>query len=177
MLIIFAGLPATGKTAIARELARRLGATYLRVDSIEQAIHASRIENGAADAPIHDEGYRVAYSLAEDNLRLGLTVVADSVNPLQITRDAWLSVARRANTPSLEVEIICSDPKEHRRRVGSRVADIPGLPGLKLPTWQDVQAREYHPWTRDRVQIDTAKLTVEESVTKLQKIIRAHAGA
>lgn len=169
MLIIFSGLPATGKTAIARELARRLGALYLRIDSIEQAIRATRIESNASDAPIYDEGYRVAYSLAEDNLRLGLTVVADSVNPLQITRDAWLAVACRANTPSLEVEVICFDPKEHQRRVESRLTDIPGL---KLPSWQDVQAREYHPWTRDRVQIDTAKLTAEESVAKLQKIIR-----
>lgn len=168
MLIIFAGLPATGKTAIALELARRLGAVYLRIDSIEQAIRASRTENGAPAPPVYDEGYRAAYALAEDNLRLGLTVVADSVNPLQITRDAWLAVARRANTPALEVEIICSDAAEHQRRVDSRVTDVPGL---KLPAWQDVQAREYHPWARDRVRIDTAKLTVEESVTKLEEII------
>ena len=174
MLIIFAGLPASGKTSIARELARRLGALYLRIDSIEQAIRVSRIENGGPDAPIYEEGYRVAYALAEDNLCLGLTVVADSVNPLQITRDAWLAVAQRANTPALEVEVICSNPKEHQRRVESRITDVPGL---NLPTWHEVQAREYHAWTRDRVQIDTAKLTVEESVAKLQEIIRVHADA
>ncbi len=38
MLIIFGGLPATGKTTIAKELARQIGATYLRIDTIEQAI-------------------------------------------------------------------------------------------------------------------------------------------
>ena len=38
MLIIFGGLPATGKTMIARELARQIGAVYLRIDSIEQAM-------------------------------------------------------------------------------------------------------------------------------------------
>lgn len=175
MLIIFAGLPASGKTSIARELARRLGAAYLRIDSIEQAIRASRIENGGPNAPIYDEGYRAAYALAEDNLRLrlGLTVVADSVNPLQITRDAWLAVAQRANTPALEVEVICSNSKEHQRRVESHITDVPGL---NLPTWHEVQAREYHPWTRDRVQIDTAKLTVEESVAKLQEIVQEITG-
>ena len=41
MLVIFAGLPGTGKTSIARDLARELGAVYLRIDSIEQAILAS----------------------------------------------------------------------------------------------------------------------------------------
>ena len=37
MLIVFGGLPGTGKTTVARELARQLGAVHLRIDSIEQA--------------------------------------------------------------------------------------------------------------------------------------------
>ena len=42
MLIIFGGLPGTGKTAIAQQLARELGAVYLRIDSMEQAIRDYR---------------------------------------------------------------------------------------------------------------------------------------
>ena len=38
MLIVFSGLPGTGKTTIARELARQTRAVYLRIDVIEQAI-------------------------------------------------------------------------------------------------------------------------------------------
>src|SRR5262245_46007311 len=38
MLIIFGGLPGTGKTTIARELAHRTGAVLVRVDSIEHAV-------------------------------------------------------------------------------------------------------------------------------------------
>ena len=71
-LIIFVGLPGTGKTAIAREFARELGAVYLRIDSIEQAIRAS----GILDKPLDDGGYRVAHVLAEENLRIGRTVAA-----------------------------------------------------------------------------------------------------
>ena len=33
-------------------------------------------------------GYLVAYRLAEENCRIGTTVVADSVNPFNMTRDA-----------------------------------------------------------------------------------------
>lgn len=34
----------------------------------------------------------MAYAIAEDNLRVGRTVIADSVNPLQLTRNTWLDV-------------------------------------------------------------------------------------
>lgn len=42
MLIIFSGLPGCGKSTIARALAKRLGAVYLRIDTIEQAIRDGR---------------------------------------------------------------------------------------------------------------------------------------
>ena len=96
MLIIFGGLSGTGKTTIARELARQIGAVHLRIDSIEQAIRDC--SSGAAG--LDEAGYRVGYAVAEDNLRIGRTVVADSVNPLQITRDAWLEVGRCAGARS-----------------------------------------------------------------------------
>jgi len=48
MLIIFGGLPGIGKTTIARELASQLGAIYVRIDSIEQAIR----DSGTVSQPI-----------------------------------------------------------------------------------------------------------------------------
>ena len=92
VLIILSGLPGVGQTSIARELARQTGAAHIRIDSIEQAVRASGLVAGSLD----DVGYRVGYAVAEDNLRLGGTVIADSVNPLPITRAAWREVAERA---------------------------------------------------------------------------------
>jgi predicted kinase len=86
MLIIFGGLSGVGKTTIAGELARQLGAIHVRVDSIEQAIR----DSGTSSQPLNDARYRVAYAIAEDNLRLGRTVIADSVNPIHLSRDAWV---------------------------------------------------------------------------------------
>jgi predicted kinase len=166
MLIILGGLPGTGKTTIGRDLAGRIGAVFLRIDTIEQALR----DSGLADAAMNDAGYRVAYAVAEDNLRLGHTVVADSVNPIPATREAWHAVATRARVRAIDVEIICSDLDVHRRRVESRVPDIPGH---RVPTWQEVVDRVYHPWTGDRLVIDTARLRSEQSV----RLIRLRAGA
>jgi predicted kinase len=101
---------------IAKELARQLDAVYLRIDSIEQAIR----DSGVIEKDLYDAGYRVGYAVAEDNLRVGRKVVADSVNPLAVTREAWLAVAHRAQVTALEIEVKCSDPEEDRRRVISR---------------------------------------------------------
>lgn len=161
MLIILGGLPGVGKTAIARELARRIGAVHLRIDSMEQAIRAS----GILSQPLDDAGYRVAYAVAGDNLRIGRTVIADSVNPIRATRDAWVEVANRAQARAVEIEITCSDAGEHRRRVETRTADIPGL---RLPAWEEVASREYDPWDRERLVIDTAGRTVEQSVSDVR---------
>ncbi len=77
MQIALSGLPGVGKSTLARALAARLGAMWLRIDTIEQAMAE------ATGRPVRDDrGYRVAYKLAEENLLLGLTVIADSVNPL-----------------------------------------------------------------------------------------------
>lgn len=158
MLIILAGLPGVGKTTIARELAPRLVAVHLRIDSIEAAIRRS---SRHAAIPMDDAGYLVGYAVAEDNLRLGHSVIADSVNPWPDTRDAWLAVARRAEVPAREFEIVCSDPVEHERRVTARDPDDDRAGPL---TWQQVLARDYRHWHRPPIVIDTARQTPLESV-------------
>jgi hypothetical protein len=71
------------------------------------------------------------------------------------------------NVPFLEVEIVCSDEKEHRYRVENRVSDIPGL---MPPDWEQVKNREYEPWGREHLILDTAVLSAAECADKILEI-------
>lgn len=165
MLIIFGGLPGTGKTSISQVLAQQLNACYLRVDTIEQTLKKNDPTHKQSIGP---EGYLIAYALAKDNLRLGFKVVADSVNAIDITRKDWQEVAKTTQVKFLEIEIICSDAKEHKRRVETRTADIAGH---TLPTWEEVMNRQYEKWHKPSLTIDTAKCSIEESIQKITKYI------
>jgi predicted kinase len=155
--MVFGGLPGTGKTTIARELARRLGASYVRIDTIEQSLRAGGLSVGPM-------GYVIGNAIATENLKLGHIVVAECVNPVLASREGWRETARKNTARLVEIEVICSDSVEHRRRVESRASDIDGL---ALPTWQDVVNRTYEPWDRDRVVLDTATGSVDQLVERI----------
>lgn len=170
MFIIFGGLPGVGKSTIARLLARKLKAVYLRIDSIEQAIKDADKTNNANKRIIISEGYITAYAVAKDNLEIGLTVIADSVNPLEITRNDYKKVATDLNIAYFEIEVICSDMMAHKERVQTRTSSTKGL---RLPTWQDVVDREYQIWRTKSMTIDTASISEIEAVDSIvQKLIK-----
>lgn len=158
-LIIFSGLPGSGKSTLAALLATKLRATYIRIDTIEQGLR-----DVCGIYEIDGSGYQLAHRITQENLRLGNFVIADSVNPWELTRKEWNNVAQAIGAPFIDVEVVCSDQVEHRKRVETRSLTVPGL---KMPTWQKVLQHDYHAWTSKRCLIDTAGKTEQECLDEI----------
>ena len=120
-------------------------------------------------ADVGPAGYEIAYALAEENLGLGRLVVADSVNALQVTRESWRAVAQRARATLAEVEVRCSNPGEHRRRIECRSLAGESAPAL---TWQAVQERYYEPWHTAHIVIETAGRPIVALTDELMDRVR-----
>jgi predicted kinase len=152
MLVEFGGLPGTGKSTLAGRLATQTGAVWLRIDEIEAAMR----RNGLTPDQTGVAAYSVAHDVAGNHLRRGLTVIADAVNPVDEARAGWRALAAAANCDHLVIETMCPDGAEHRRRVETRIND---LPGWVYPTWDQVQrdALRYEPRTDDRLTLDTTR--------------------
>lgn len=93
---------------------------------------------------------------------------ACSVNPLALMRDTYREVAVSARTDFLEIEIICSDEIEHRKRVETRVSEVEGL---TLPTWKDVTGLTYESWNREHLILDSSNLSTDECVLRIINVL------
>ena len=110
VLFIFRGCPAQGNPR-SHGLARQTGAVYIRVDTIEQALR------DLCSVGVEAEGYQLGYRIAMDNLRVGLSVIADSCNPIEPRGGSGGAVALDAGAPHMNIEVVCSDIRQHRDRV------------------------------------------------------------
>jgi predicted kinase len=151
-LVEFGGLPGSGKSTLARRLANQTGAVWLRIDEIEGAMR----RNGLSPQQTGITAYSVAHDIAASHLRRGMTVIADAVNGVAEARDGWRDLATAVGARHIVVETSCPDRAEHRRRIESRVSD---LPGWVYPDWAQVCASEpeYQPRAEPHLTLDTTR--------------------
>jgi predicted kinase len=153
VLVVVSGLPGVGKSTVADAVGRHLGAAVLSVDPIEAAILRSGIERSFETGLA---AYEVVSALAEEQLRLGLSAVADAVSGLEVARDMWRRAAQRTHSEMRVIEVVCPDLGEHRHRLELRRRGIEGFPE---PSWEEVQQRraEWEPWTDPRLVVDSLR--------------------
>ena len=148
-------------TPVATSLAGKIRAVHPRIDTIEQTMRSADFK---VSVP---EGFLAGRDLAEDNLRIGHTVIVDSANQVAITRDCWHATAARIAIDLVAIEVACSDKRQRCQRVESRASDVPDL---VLPTWRQVLDRRYAPRTTAHV-VNTSGCTLEDTASQVEAIV------
>lgn len=166
-LIVFAGLPGTGKSSLARALARELRAAYLDKDTIKDCAMrlASQMKLEQAAQLAGALSYELLVDLARDNLTVGLPVVVDSPAAYQLFRDKIKALARALRADLKLIECICTDERMLRERVERRGRDLPAYRTRDWETFQQDQGR-FERLTDPRLIVDTA----EPEAVNLRKI-------
>lgn len=165
MLVVFSGLPGSGKSAVARPLARELGLMLLELDLIERPL----LRRFSGDA-LGWAGYEILTVIADDNLALGTGVVLDSVTWTNAVREQWRTLASRHRAQFRPIEVVCPDREAHRARVEGRG----GGGEVRKNAWPRVEASfaRYEEWREDRLVLDSRR-PLGELVTAAVAYVKA----
>jgi len=159
-IIVVSGLPGSGKSTIAEALAKKLQFPILSVDPVESSILKSGI---ARSFKTGLAAYIIVQTLASEQLKLGMSVIIDAVNPVQEARDMWYELQKEYNSQLFIIECVL-DEEMHKKRLQKRVRNMHGLTEV---TWEDVENRkkDYKPWKEKRLILDTAQ-SHDENIQK-----------
>ena len=152
-LIVFSGLPGTGKSMLAEAIAKHLSIPVFAKDWLEASLLRSGLKRTMMENPLGFAGYDLLTTLAERQLMLGQSVILDSVASTETIRNTWRQLAKQFNAEWRVIECFCSDESLHRSRLQQRERKIPGWHEL---TWSEVQEvkHRYAPWQEERLILD-----------------------
>jgi predicted kinase len=133
-LIIFSGLPGTGKSTLASRLARELKFPLLCIDDIVSKVPAD------AGIKFWDSKVAILLRLTEVQLELDLSVVVDSVF-MNMDRHHAQGLARRYGARFYPIYMFLSDDKVWEERVNSRYEE---MNNKDVATWERIQHQREH---------------------------------
>lgn len=163
-LIVFSGLPGTGKSTLAETVAKDLGVPVFAKDWLEATLVRSGLRASSEDKPLGFAGYELLTILAKRQLMLRQSAILDSVAASQTIRRSWRQLAERYGADYRVVECICSDESLHRARLKGRQRNIPGWHELE---WSEVERvrQVYSPWEGERLILDMIA-SLDENIQK-----------
>lgn len=153
LLLLVGGLPASGKSVLARQLAARLAAVALHTDVIRKqraGLAPTERPQGAARAALYAPDataatYQAVLDAARDWLVRGFSVVLDGTYRRAADRRAIMALAAARGVPWLAVECRCP-PQVARERLAARGETPHEVSDADWAVYEQ-QAREWEPWT------------------------------
>lgn len=152
MLIVFCGLPATGKTTLAAKLAKKTGATILRTDVIRKEIIMAEPKYTEEEKELV---YAEMFSRAQKLLSAGKNVILDANFYKKSQRCNAKSIAERAKTKFFLVECVLPE-EEVRKRMNLRKAAKDESDANIMEIYYKIKAA-WEPIAEPHIVVDTSK--------------------
>jgi predicted kinase len=152
-LIVFSGLPGTGKSTLAETIGRHFGIPVFAKDWLEASLLESDLKPTVNGKSLGYAGYALLTVLAKRQLMLDQSVILDSVAATKTIRAEWRKLAKRYQAEWRVIECVCSNEALHRARLKVRKRRIPGWHELE---WSEVERVKgyYVPWRSEHLTLD-----------------------
>ncbi|MBN1454335.1 MAG: ATP-binding protein [Anaerolineales bacterium] len=163
ILVIFSGLPGTGKSTLTDRLARELRWPLLRIDDVAGQVPPE------ADYHFWDEKILLLLNIAEVQLELGVSVIADSVF-MGTDRLHAQEIAQKHDAIFRPVYCFVSNEATWEKRVNER---FDTLQRTDVATWEQIQHQRqwFTPWQSGTGLFIDAVEPVEQNYAKVLEFV------
>jgi predicted kinase len=141
-LVLFSGLPGTGKSALAEKLAREVRWPLLGIDDMAACMPPGMDRNTTA---FWDQAIAALLLIAEAQLKLNVSVITDSIF-MNLDRFHAASIARECEARFVPVYTLVSDEAAWKERVIARY--LKSGSNKEAASWEQVmeQQKWFRPW-------------------------------